>query len=686
MPTILDEIAFLNGIDADNLVAAEAFRTWVRGSNPASYNDTWSGAVKWGPDTPGTGATISYWFNTSSAWNDSEKASFQAAMALWSAVADVKFVLAPDEDAANFWITRGDDEEANWVFGSYASVPIGGSTLGTPPLSNNDGAQRLWYDPNKFGALDTGLNTRANGAMSTLIHELGHALGLGHGGPYNGDLTSSQQYSAYDMTLWTIMSYAEPHEDMQYAASYPVKGTDWGTDANGKHYEPLSPMALDILATQQLYGKPTNGPLNGGNLVFGFNTNIGGLVSQFYNFNINQQPIVTLWTDGLHNTLDLSEYSQDAVIRLAAGSFSSAAGKINNIGIAYETVIETGKGGHGNDKIFASNVDSFLYGNDGNDELHGGAGSDQLYGDAGDDMLSGGAGPDLIDGGSGRNILRDTLADLNGDTVFGFGENTTIDVQGALIGHAHFTVTPNGDGNATLTLGGTQILLVGDYTGGDGAFMLVARGTGDAMQTNISFEPFLPVLREGVSVNPDWINGVSNEPFVTGDGSVSFTATLQSAISAFKNTLGYYTVAADGAISGVKILYDNTLGGGPATVNLGTPGDGEQIGFFLIQNGFGQLGALPDNLSFVSEGALTPGNAHAGLPLVLQSATLGQLNATILHSISDLNPGGFAQVLSGVSSGGTDLLLGFEDVTGGDNDFQDIVLRVHASNDDVYIL
>lgn len=675
MPTLEDEVAFLNGIDANNLVAAEAFRTWVRNSDPALYNDT-SLAAKWGSATPGTGATITYWFNTSSAWNDSEKASFQAAMAIWSAVANVNFVLASDEDTANFWVTRGDDEGANWVFGSYASVPVGSSTLGTPPLSNDDGEQRLWYDPNQFGALDTGLNTKANGAMSTLIHELGHALGLGHGGPYNGDLTASQQYSAYDMTLWTIMSYAEPHEAMQYAASYPVKGTDWGTDSNGKHYEPLSPMALDILAIQQLYGKPTNGPLNGGNLIFGFNTNIGGPIRQFYDFNINQHPIVTLWTDGLHNTLDLSGYSQDAVIRLDPGSFSSAGGKINNIGIAFDTVVETGKGGHGNDKIFASDVDSFLYGNDGIDQLHGGAGND---------VLSGGAGPDSIDGGGGFNILRDTLADLNGDTVFDFGQSMTIDVLGALIGHANLTVTPGTDGNATLTLGGgTQILLTGTYTDGD--FMLVARGTGDAMQTSITFETFLPVLREGVSVNPDWINGVSNELFMTGDGSVSFTATLQSAISAFNNTLGYYRVAADGAISGVEILFDNTLRGGPATVGLGTPGDGEQIGFFLIQNGFGQFGALPDNLSFVTEGTLTPANAYAGLPMVLQSATLGLLDATILHSNSDLNPGSLAQVLSGVASGGTDLLLGFEDLVGGDNDFQDVVLRVHGSNDDVYIL
>ena len=119
-------------------------------------------------------------------------------------------------------------------------------------------------------------------------------------------------------------------------------------------------------------------------MTFGFNSNIDvdGFLGRIYDFSRNAHPVVTLWSGGTGNTLDLSEYSQDAVINLTPGTFSSAGGKINNIGIAIGTVIETAYGGWGDDTITASDVAS---------TLHGGGGSDQLFGGAGDDILSGGA-------------------------------------------------------------------------------------------------------------------------------------------------------------------------------------------------------------------------------------------------------------------------------------------------------
>ena len=53
-----------------------------------------------------------------------------------------------------------------------------------------------------------------------------------------------------------------------FYADYPVTGTNWGS---GIH--PITPMMLDILAAQRLYGPATSGPLAEGNAIFGFNTN-----------------------------------------------------------------------------------------------------------------------------------------------------------------------------------------------------------------------------------------------------------------------------------------------------------------------------------------------------------------------------------------------------------------------------
>jgi len=184
---------------------------------------------------------------------------------------------------------------------------------------------------------------------------------------------------------------------------------------------------------------------------------------------------------------------------------------------------------------------------------------------------------------------------------------------------------------------------------------------------------------------------VADEGFLIGDGKVGFTLELRSAMSAFKNALGVYKVDADGNIFDAHIVFSNTLNvsEGAKTVTLGTPGNGVEIGFFLIQDGFAKFANLPDNLSFVTPDG-QPANVDGGLPVLLKSATLGVLSgATIFHSFAALNPGEAEQVLSGVASSGHELLIGFEDLpsASGDDDFQDVVVAVHlAGNGNLVIL
>lgn len=665
------EIVVLSGVDDQGLIAQVSYATWrdVPGYPviPPAYNASTADAFKWGTATPGTGATINYWFNDAHDWTADQVAAFKAAMALWMAVANVDLVEVGSQAAANFQIksvTTG--KPAYWSNAGFDHPAVGSGEVGLLPQSDDNG---IFIDLAYSGA-STDLTAQSGYSMQTLIHELGHMLGLGHGGPYDGEVNAMvQQFGPYDMMLWTTMSYIRPEQAALYADDYPVMGTRW--DA----YYPLTPMAIDILAVQRLYGVATDGPLTGGGHTFGFRSNIQGPIGLFYDFTRNLQPIVTIWENGTNNTLDLSGYSSDSIVDLRPGAFSSANGMKNNIGIAFGTVIETGIGGAGDDTIWASDVASRLF---------GGAGGDTLHGGAGDDVLSGGADPDTIDGGGGLNVLRDGLADMNGDTVFHFGQSTTIEVQDALIGRNHLTVVFD-DSNTTLGLGDTRILLAGIFDGGD--FMAVARSNGSGPHTDISFETWLPRLFEGVAVEAEAINGIANMPFLTGDSVVRFSATLEAAISAFANTLGWYRVATDGTIFGVDVLYADTLDPGALTVSLGAPGSGEKIGFFLVQNGFGQFGNLPDDLSFVTQGSLAPADLDAGLPLFLQSASLGVLTgATVFHSFATLNVGDAIQVLSGVAPGGRALEIGFEDVAlgTGDNDFQDVVLSVFTDRNDVF--
>ncbi len=325
-------------------------------------------------------------------------------------------------------------------------------------------------------------------------------------------------------------------------------------------------------------------------------------------------------------------------------------------------------------------------GTEGDDTINGSSGSETLNGGAGNDTIFGGGGSDTIDLGSGADTLGGYWGDMNGDIVSGFTSDDRINITGSLIGRSNFDVVL-GSGTATLTAAGTAIQLNGDFSGGD--FMVITRGTGADAHTTVTFENYLPSLREGVSVDPAQINGVTNEAFLTGDGGVHFTVDFKSAASGYANTLGTYHVAADGKISDVQILFDNTRDTTTGSVDLGVPANNVRIGFFLIQDGNGQYGILPDDLSFRAPGGGGAADLNAGLPPTLTSASLGDLTTVpIFHSFSTLNPGDATQVLSGISPGGQQLLIGFEDLLSsiGDNDFQDVVISVRVDTDNMFLV
>ena len=168
-----------------------------------------------------------------------------------------------------------------------------------------------------------------------------------------------------------------------------------------------------------------------------------------------------------------------------------------------------------------------------------------------------------------------------------------------------------------IDVGGVTIDMSGHFS--DGAFMIDPRGSGESGHTTVAFVNFLPTLDEGARVDTAAVNGVADEAFLFGDGKVGFAVELRSAMSAYRNALGVYEVDADGNIFDAHIVFANTLNvsEGARTVNLGTPGDGVEIGFFLIQDGFGRFANLSDNLSFVTPDG-QPANVDGSLPVLLQ--------------------------------------------------------------------
>ena len=173
-----------------------------------------------------------------------------------------------------------------------------------------------------------------------MVHEIGHVLGLFHTGPYNGNVDPlTQQFNATDSRQWSIMSYIDPWQQSAYSADYTYTDTSWGRSPQGYPGVPTTTMPLDVLAAQRLYGMPADTPLSGGQ-VFGFHCNIGGAIEPFFDFTVNTAPVVTLWDEGSDNVLDLSGFAGAATVDLEPGTFSSADGMTDNIGIAYGTRID----------------------------------------------------------------------------------------------------------------------------------------------------------------------------------------------------------------------------------------------------------------------------------------------------------------------------------------------------------
>jgi Ca2+-binding RTX toxin-like protein len=296
-----------------------------------------------------------------------EQTIAQAALNTWRDVANVSF--AYTSGAAD--ITYINDGSGSAVT-SYSSVSNGHIASSTVHISSD------WS-----GGASTG---NYSYFFQTYVHETGHALGLGHQGPYNntGDY-NTQALWTNDTWRWSVMSYFAQNNYNSDTYDYV-----------------LTPEMADINAIQSIYGAQTT---RTGNTTYGFNAT--GDAGSFYNFSsYSGTPAFTIYDSGGIDTFDASGYSNTQTIDLAPGDWSSIGGYTDNIGIYLTSTIENARGGSGVDTIDGNDANNSLYGNGGNDTLKGGGGADYLEGDAGDDTLNGGADNDSLYGGDGNDSLK----------------------------------------------------------------------------------------------------------------------------------------------------------------------------------------------------------------------------------------------------------------------------------------
>lgn len=352
--------------------------------------------------------------------NASEQALALAAMSMWHDVANVTFVSAASGANINF------NHNGNMVAstgGSWNSAGIMSSA--TIDISTN------WVTTYGTATADTY-------SLQTYIHEIGHALGLGHQGPYNGSATYGVgNVYADDTWQFSVMSYFG--QSNYGGSSYRFVDT---------------PMIADIIAIQSIYGAATTTRL--GDTVYGFHSTAGAM----FDFATHSTaPALTIYDSGGNDTLDASGYSVAQTIDLESGHFSSIGGLINNIGIAVSASVENAIGGSGADVIYGSSAAN---------ALHGGDGSDTLVGSAGADLLDGGIGEDTADYGLSTAAVWVDLrngtgsgGDAQGDTLTGIEDVRGSAFHDALIGNGAANKLYGGDGNDAIWGGGGADLIDG---------------------------------------------------------------------------------------------------------------------------------------------------------------------------------------------------------------------------------
>lgn len=421
-----------------------------------------------GNPTPraGIGTVTFAFFDTAAQVYSSERNNFapltlaqrdavRAAFAIWGDVIPIHFVEGTVTTAD---INIGNTTEDQDYYSAYANYPGFSAAAGD-----------MWFAASvASNQNDIGLG---GAGFRTILHEMGHALGLSHPGAYNA-------------TAGQTLTYADNAEYYQDSYEYTIMSyfgsSNTGATRSGFAQTPLTD---DIAAMQSLYG--ANMTTRTGDTHYGFNSNAD---RPAFDFSLNTNPVVAIWDAGGRDTLDFSGWSQNSRIDLTPGAFSDGGGQTSNVQIAFGTTIENAIAGAGNDSITGNAAGNSLTGGGGNDTLRGGAGTDRLEGDAGADIfVFGGVGeshdyawrsdgkksiPDmLLDFTSGTDKIDlsgiDAKLDTAGDDAFTFiGTNAFSGVAGELRaevlgGQVHILADVNGDRVADLHIvaSGTQILV-----------------------------------------------------------------------------------------------------------------------------------------------------------------------------------------------------------------------------------
>jgi serralysin len=594
----------------------------------------------------------------------------------------------------------------------FAESNAPGTAWAYYPTTRAEGGD-AWFNHTNYNS-----PVKGNYAYTTILHEMGHALGLKHAHETSGSFGAMPVGS--DGMEFTVMSYR----------SYVGGSTTTGyTNETWGYAQSL--MQADIAALQKMYG--ANFSTNSGDTVYSWSATTGVMSIN----NVAQSApggnkiLQTVWDGGGADTYDFSNYATSLAIDLQPGAWTTtstaqlaklhyngtqvARGNIANA-LLYNndqrSLIENANGGSGNDTIVGNAAANNLKGNGGSDRLTGGVGNDALDGGAGaDTAVFGGLRSQytvllLADGwvqiadsrsaGDGIDKVANVESFLFSDGSYTLSELTAtttvtppppppppppVQTGVVLTGNSSANALTGGAGNDQLSGMGGNDTLVGAagsdiLDGGDGNDVLDG-GAGADRLTGGSGTDTARYASATTGIVADLTTASNNQGDAAGDtyssvenligGSLADTLRGNSGVNRLEGGAGNDLL--DG-LAGNDALYggvgDDTLFGGVGNDIL-DGGEGNDI----LQGGAGsdQLigGAGVDTASYATV------TSAVTVDLARSSNNRGDASGDTFNSVENVSGGNYADTLRGNSSanrldgaGGNDLLTG-----AGGNDFLD---------------